>query len=120
MVSEKDVKSWHMTTGFCLQDRRKSLCHLDGDRDGGCASWSRKTHQVHVLVARLVQKRSGGGNTGEQLTEKVAPELTNNFIKNVCVPDVRCNQAFLGEMSGRTAPEARAWESVRSGPVNVH
>jgi hypothetical protein len=57
---------------------------------------------------------------GEQLTEKVVPELMNNLVENVCVPDVGCNRAFPGEMSGRTALETRAWESVCSGPVNVH
>jgi hypothetical protein len=46
--------------------------------------------------------------------------LTNDLIKNVRVPNVRCNQAFPSEVSGHTAPEARAWGSARSGPVNVH
>jgi hypothetical protein len=57
---------------------------------------------------------------GEQLTKEVVPELTDDLVKNICVPDVGCNRAFLGEISGRTALEARAWESTCSGPVNVH
>jgi hypothetical protein len=46
--------------------------------------------------------------------------LTNNLVENVHVLDVGYNQAVPGDVSSRTAPETRAWESARSGPVNVH
>jgi ribosomal protein S3AE len=71
-------------------------------------SWSGKTRQVRVVIARFIQKQSGGSDTGKQLIEEVIPELMNNLIENVCVPDIRCNRTFPGEVSGHTALEARA------------
>jgi hypothetical protein len=56
----------------------------------------------------------------EQLTEEVVAELTNDLIKNVHMPDVRCNRAFAGEVSGSSALEAGVWECAHLGPVDVH
>jgi hypothetical protein len=57
---------------------------------------------------------------GEQLVEEVVPELTNDLVENVRVPDIGCNRAFSGKVSSCTAPEAGAWECTCLGPVNIH
>jgi hypothetical protein len=66
------------------------------------------------------RNRGGGGKTSKQLVEEVVPELTNNLVENIRVPDIGCNRAFPGEVSGHTAPEAGAWERARPGPVDIH
>jgi hypothetical protein len=57
---------------------------------------------------------------GKQLIEEVAAKLTDDLIENVCVPDVKCNRALMGEVSGSSTVEAGAWECVRLDPINIH
>jgi hypothetical protein len=57
---------------------------------------------------------------GKQLIEEVTTKLTDDLIENVCVPDIRCNRALVGEVSGSSTVEAGAWECVRLGPIKIH
>jgi hypothetical protein len=80
-----------------------------------------KTRRICLVsVHRLGRKRGRGGETGEQLVEEVVPELTNNLVENVRMPNIGGDGAFAGEVSGSSAPETGMWERAHPGPVNVH
>jgi hypothetical protein len=71
-----------------------------------------KTCRACVLVNQLSQEQGGSGEAGEQFIEEVFPELTNDLIKNVHVPDVGCDGTFICEVSSGPALEAGPWEHV--------
>jgi hypothetical protein len=42
----------------------------------------------------------------KQLVEEVIAELTDNLVENICMPDIRCDGALTGEVSGSPTTEA--------------
>jgi hypothetical protein len=99
---------WHyLNTGGRSDQGMRPRAHRSLGRAGKTRRWNL------IYIRRLGRKQGRGGEPGEQLVEEVVPE-------NVRMLDVGCNRAVPGDVSGCTAPETGAWESARSGPVNVH
>jgi hypothetical protein len=68
----------------------------------------------------LCWKRSGGGETDEELLQEVTAKLMENLVKNIHVPEVGSDRTLPSKMSTGSAMETGAEQHTHSGSVIVH